>query len=211
MFSDPSGNFRSSGKALSWSIPGPLEGGEKPNCDQSAEFSKIIVDELKIEPTGPDSFVALVNIGLVFGLSKDIADLAASRLKTGKYSLRKIKTRDHLVATLYGLATVAAVSRSKTLADALRNVVRRYRNDAEFTLSFQETANILLSSAASRCQLDDWVEYVEDCMSELALDDLPLGEGRECYAYVLGLCHVVPELRPICGKTLAALSVFEGT
>ena len=53
-------------------------------------------------------------------------------------------------------------------------------------------------AAASRSELNAWTEYVGECMTELAFGDLQVDEGLECYAYLIGLCHAVPELRLTC-------------
>lgn len=210
LYSDESNSLRSYSNLFSSFMPGPLEGGETPRGNLPSRFADIIRDQLSAEQTGPDSFVALVNVGLTFGLNEEQAVLAEHALRTANYRLRNIKNRAQLVATLYGLSTVAAITRNTVLADAIRIVARRYRADAEFALTIQETVNICLAAAASRSELDAWTEYVGECMTELAFGDLQRDEGLECYAYLIGLRHAVPELWRTCGKADAALLAFNG-
>ena len=211
LFSDESDSLRSYSSLFSSFIPGPLEGGEKPRGNLPSGFTDIIEDQLGAEQTGPGSFVALVNVGLTFGLDEEQTKLAEHALRTANYRLRDIENRAQLVATLYGLATVAAATRNTALADALRIVLRRYRADAEYALSIQETANVFLAAAASHSELDAWTEYVGECMTELAFGDLSGDEGLECYAYLMGLRHAVPELWRTCGRADAALSAFNAS
>ena len=150
-----------------------------------------------------------MNVGLTFGLDEEQTELAEHALRTANYRLRDIENRAQLVATLYGLATVAAATRNTVLADALQIVLRRYRTDAEFALSIQETANVFLAAAGSRSELDAWTEFVGECMTELAFGELSVDEGLECYAYLIGLRHAVPELWRTCGRSGRCLVGFQ--
>lgn len=189
-------------------IPGPLEGAENAQVNLPSELAEITKKQLSANTAEPSSFVAMVNFGLVFGLTEELSELAIHALSSASYRLRNIKNREQLVATLYGLATIAAATRNTALADALRIMVRIYRADARFNLSIQEAANICLAAAASHSDLDVWTEYVGECMSEFAYGELQGDEGLECYAYLIGLRHAVPELWVTCGKADAALAAF---
>ena len=46
------------------------------------------------------------------------------------------------------------------LADELRILVRKYRRDAEYVLSIQESINICLVAAASHSELSEWTELL---------------------------------------------------
>ena len=189
-------------------IPGPLEGVENTQVNLPSELAEIIKNQLSANTAEPSSFVALVNFGLVFGLTEELSKLAVHALSSANYRLRNIKNREQLVATLYGLATIAAATRNTALADAIRIIVRIYRADARLNLSIQEATNISLAAAASRTELNAWTEYVGECMTEFAFGKLQGDEGLECYAYLIGLCHSVPELWVTCGRADAALLAF---
>ena len=129
-------------------LPGPLEGDQNaqhilpPNCAEEIEI------QLSAEEVGPASFPALVNLALIYRIDSDQAELAATALKRSNYHLRNIENESQLAAILDGLATVAAVSRSSSLADELLILVRKYRRDAEYELSLQEVIRICLIAAA---------------------------------------------------------------
>ena len=189
-------------------LPGPLEGAENQQDNLPSGFAETIKDQLSSKQTGPSKFAAFVNFGLVFGLNEELSQLAVHALRSANYRLQNVKDRAQLVAELSGLAVVAAATRNTTLADALRIVVRRYRADAEFALSIQETATVFLAAAASRSELDPWAEFVGECMTELAFGELSGDEGLECYAYLMGLRQAAPGLWRTCGRADAALSTF---
>lgn len=208
LYSEDEKSLRAYSKLLFSYLPGPLEGAEKTQVQLPSELADIIRKQLSSGPIQPSSFNALVNYGLVFGLGKELTCLAVDLLKTANYRLANVEDSEQLVATLYGLATVAAATRSTELTDAIRIVVRRYRSDANFTLSIQTVMNICIISAASHSDLDAWSEYVGGCMTEFALGELKNDDGLACYAYLIGICHAVPELWVSCGRADAALMAF---
>ena len=211
LYSESSNSLRRYSDLFYAYLPGPLEGAEKQQDNLPSGFAETIKDQLGSKQPGQSMFAAFVNFGLVFGLNKELSQLAVHTLRNANYRLRNVEDRAQLVAELHGLAAVAAATRNTELADAIRIIVRRCRADAEFALTIQETANICLVAAASRSELDAWTEYVGECMTELAFGDLQVDEGLECYAYLIGLCHAVPELRLTCGRADAALLAFNAS
>lgn len=186
-------------------FPGPLE-GEKINSRMLPdELMETIETQLKTEKVGPSSFIALVNSALIFYVDKDQAKMAAEALRTSNYQLANIEDRFQLLATLYGLATAAAVSRERILADELRVLVRRYRKDPQYALSIDETLRICLVASASRRDPKDWQENVGDWLTELAFENFQDTEGQVLYSHLLCLLRAVPELWISCGKADAAL------
>ena len=208
LYSEESTSLRTYSNLFHSYLPGPLEGQEKTQVDMPQEFAEMIKDQLGSNQTTPSSFTALVNFGLVFGLNKEVSELAVHTLRSGNYRLRNVETRRQLVATLYGLAAVAAATRNTALSDALKIVVRKYREDSSYVLSIQEMTNVNLTAAASHSELNDWVDFVGECMSDIAFGDLNGDDGLQCYVYLIGLCHAVPELWVSCGKAAAALAAF---
>lgn len=208
LYSEESTSLRKYSNLFHSYLPGPLEGKEKTQVDLPQEFAEMIRDQLGSNQTTPSSFTALVNLGLVFGLNEELSELAVHTLRSGNYRLRNVESRRQLVATLYGLAAVAAATRNTALSDALRIVVRKYREDSSYVLSIQEMTNINLTAAASHSELNDWVDFVGECMSDIAFGDLNGDDGLQCYVYLIGLCHAVPELWGSCGRAAAALAAF---
>ncbi len=189
-------------------LPGPLEGEEKTQKNLPAEIAETIETQIRKDEVGPLSFVALVNFALIFPFSTDHAELAAKALQRANYRIPDIEDRSQLVIILDGLAKVAAVSRSLTLADELQILVRRYRHDAEYELSIQEVIRICLLAAASRSDLSEWTKFVGDWLTELAFGDLKDEEAQGLHLCLNSLCHAVPELWVSCGRADAALSAL---
>ncbi|WPD25038.1 MAG: hypothetical protein SD837_10840 [Candidatus Electrothrix scaldis] len=115
-------------------FPGPLEGYEDSPNLLPADLSERIESQLNEELVEPTSFFPLVNLALVFHLDSHHAQLAAEALKRSRYLIANLEDSEQLFSVLNGVATVAAVSRSRELADELRIIVRRYRYDAQYSL-----------------------------------------------------------------------------
>ncbi len=189
-------------------LPGPLDGVEASEYTLPTEIRELIEKQLGAAEVGPSSFIALVNSALIFHVGADQAELAARALKLGSYRLANVKDRPQLLAILNGLATVAAVARSHLLADELRILVRKYRRDSQYALSIKEAIRISLVAAASRANLNDWREYVGDCLTELAFSNLEGDDGAVLYSHLKCLIHAVPELWVSCGRADAALIAY---
>ncbi len=187
---------------------GPLDGTENKQNLLPPEISKTIETQLSAKEVGSSSFIALVNFALILPFSTDHAEIAAKTLKRADYHLRNIEDKSQLFIILDGLAKVAAVSRSSTLADELRILVRRYRYDTEYALSMQEVIKICLVAAASHSDLNEWTEFVGGWLTELAFGDLKDEEAQGLHLCLTNLCHDVPELWVFCGRADAALSAF---
>ncbi len=187
-------------------LPGPLEGAEESQNILPAEVAETIQAQLHADEVGPGSFVALVNLALIFRLDADHAELAARILKLGNHRLANIEDRSQIVGILNGLATVAAVTRSHALANELRVLVRRYRHDAQYSLSIMEATRACLVAAASRADMNAWRDFVGDWLSELAFNDLKDNDGEDLHSHIKRLCHAVPELWVSCGRADAALT-----
>ena len=114
------------------------------------------------------------------------------------------------MATLYGVATVAAVTRSETLADELRVLVRRYTRDPQYALTTDEALRICLVAAASRKDLNDWRDFAGDWLTELAFSDLNHEQADALFSHLLCLFVAVPELWVSSGRAHAALQALLG-
>jgi hypothetical protein len=192
-------------------LPGPLEGSADSHIILPTEITEAIETQLGADEVGPSSFIALVNSALIFRIGADQAELAAKALKLGSYQLANVEDRSQLLAILNGLATVVAVARSRTLADELRILVRRYRRDAQYALSIEEAMRICLVAAASRTDLNDWREFAGDWLTELAFSDLEGDDGQVLHSHLRCLCHAVPELWVSCGRADTALMAYNAS
>lgn len=189
-------------------LPGPLEGGEASQHQLPPEFLETIEAQLRAEEVVPASFIALVNSAFMFRVEADQAELAAKALKLGSYRLAKLRDKSQLLSILKGLATVAAVGRSRMLADELRFLVRRYRLDIKFALGIDDTVEICLMAAASSADPNEWRDFVGDWLTEQAFWDLNGDEGVRLSSHIRCLCHAVPELWISCGRADAALMAY---
>lgn len=189
-------------------LPGPLDGALNTQNTLPSDVAEVIETQLSATEVGPLSFPALVNYALLYPIGTDHAELAVKALKRADYHLRDIKDKLELFAILDGLAKVAAVSRNLLLADELRILVRKYRYDAEYSLSIHEVIKICLTAAASRSDLSEWAEFVGDWLTELAFGELKDDEAQGLHLCLNYLCQTVPELWISCGRADAALSAL---
>lgn len=188
--------------------PGPLEGIEDTPRILPAEISEVIEKQLREEEVTAKSFNALVNSAMIFRIGVDQAELAAKALKLCSYRLANIENKDQLIAILNGLATVAAITRSHSLANELRILVRVYRRDPQYKLSIEEVIRICLVAASSRKYIKEWRDFAGEWLTELAFSELEGNEGEVLYSCLQYLCHVVPELWVTCGRANAALIAY---
>ena len=192
-------------------ISGPLEGGDNSLNNLPAELYETIESQLNADEIGPKSFIALVNSVLIYRVHLDQAELAAKALKLGNYRLTNIESKSQLLGILNGLATVVASTRSKPLADALRILVRRYRQDSQYTLSIEEAIKFGLVAAACHDSLNEWREFIGDWLTELAFGPLVDNEGEVFHSRLMCICHAVPELWVSCGRADAALQAYNAS
>lgn len=189
-------------------LPGPLEGNIESLINTPPEMKDVIQAQLNGEQVSPASFIALVNSALLFQVDTNQAELAAKTLNLGNHRLEKVDEKAQLVAILNGLAMVAAVSGSSLLTDNLRILVRRYRQDAQFLLSVEESIRICLMASACYADLITWRDYVGDWLTEFAFSDLTDEEGNNLYSYLHYLLQIAPDLWTSCGRAEAATKAF---
>lgn len=190
-------------------LPGPLEGNEDSPNVLPADLSETIEAQLK-EGVGASAFIALVNFAMIFRVDSGQADLAAKALKLGNYRLENVQDKSQILGVVNGLATVAANTRSKKLADELCVLVRVYRSDRQYRFSADEELKMCLTAAASRTGLTEWRDFVGKWLTELAFGEFEDDEGPLFHSRLQCLCHAVPELWVTCGKADAALMAMNG-
>lgn len=186
-------------------FPGPLEGEEVKSNALPDELRKTVNNQLKADEVTPSSFIALVNSSLIFNVDQSQMKMAAQALRIGNHRIANIENRHQLLAVLQGLATVAAVSRGQLLADEVRILLRRYRQDKQYALSIDEALRIGIVASASRHDLKDWGDNAGAWLTELAFGDFQDTESSDLYSRLHYLRHAVPELWISCGRADAAL------
>ncbi|MGE0821636.1 MAG: hypothetical protein AB7G75_26645 [Candidatus Binatia bacterium] len=191
-------------------LPGPLEGGIELQIAPPKEIIEQIEIQLNAANLQPDSFVTLVNAATIYRLDPQQTEIAAKALRTVKHNLRRVDSRELLVAVLNGLAAVAAATRSSALANELRILTRRYRHEPGPKLSSEESLRIGLVAAAAHSQLTEWCEFLGEWITELAFQSLERAEIENLLSHTEYLCHIVPQLWRTCGRAEAALRAGGG-
>ncbi|WP_066059932.1 hypothetical protein [Robertmurraya korlensis] len=186
--------------------PGPLEGKIDDMKNLPDVLSKSIEKQLNTNELTPESFITLINSVLVFNIAKDQAELAINSLKLSSYQLKQIEDKSQLLVILNGLAMVAAVSRSTSLAEDLKVLVRKYKKNYLFTID--EQIRICLIAGGSHSELSNWVDFVGNWLTELAFSNLEDDDGKIFYSRLSLLCKLTPELWITCGKAHAALIAY---
>lgn len=189
-------------------FPGPLEGTEAGSNDLPDELSRIIFEQLNGDEIEATSFVPLVNSAIIYKVKADHVDLAVKALKLANYRLAKVQDKNTLLAILEGLATVAAIYRNQKLSDQLRILVRRYRQDSQYTLTVEEAFQILIVASAARKDLLEWRDFVGDWLTELAFSKFEEQEGENLHSHLSALLHCVPELWVSSAKADAAIKAW---
>ncbi|QWG13107.1 hypothetical protein KMZ29_26130 [Bradyrhizobium sediminis] len=153
-------------------FPGPLEGGSPAIQSMPEDVEAALIKNLQKDEITPRSFATLVNSALVWKLDQKWADLAADRLRQAKYQLRDITSQNEAFTLLSGLSTVAAVTRSKRLAEETRILMRVIKRKPGLEITMENAVRISLIAAAAYQDLGDWCKYVGDCLSEFAFEDM---------------------------------------
>lgn len=201
-------SLQSVGVPFYYYLPGPLEGNLEL-AESLPQWAGIAIEEqVNSDRLSPLSFGALVNSGRNFLIGPYQTELAVRALRRADYRIANLQDRSQLIAVLDGLAAVAATARSSNLADELRILVRKYRNDAQYSVPIAEDVKICLMAAASRTNLDEWRMFVSDWMTELAFGEMESEDGELLHLQLLYLCWIVPELRVSCDKVWAALNAY---
>ena len=191
-------------------LPGPLEGAENSSYLMPTELSEAIKAQLSVKSVGLSSFTALLNFAPMYHVDLDKEELAARVRDLGSVLLAEVSGRSQLLYVLFGLASVAAVTRNLHLADELLIFARRCRQDPQYRFSVEEVLGTVLVAAASRENLNDWIEFVGSFLTELAFGELENDDWEVLYTHMQYLCHAVPELWASCSRADAALKSLGG-
>ncbi|MDH4020988.1 MAG: hypothetical protein OEU84_15455, partial [Xanthomonadales bacterium] len=141
---------------------------------------------------GPSSFVLLANASLIFRIDTDLVQLAVKTLKTNDYHLFKVENKSQLLAIFRGLASISATTRSRSLAEELRFLLRKYMRDAQYGISVLDSMIICLVASASCKSMREWREFAGEWLTELAFTVSEVNEGIIFQSHLKRLCHVVP-------------------
>lgn len=186
-------------------LPGPLDGNlplrrELPAADLGKCRAELLCGAPKVEIFGP-----LLNAAQFCEIPDELPNLAADVLQRAHYRLDAGGDHKKLAGYLTGLAAVAAITRSRRLADELFVTIRNYRRQLKEELAVGTAFHIGLVACASRENFSDWAKCVGDFTLDLSYGDLNHKEGNTLSFLVIKLCGLVPELWAACSRGLAAL------
>lgn len=187
---------------------GPLEGGENVSEIAPPFVFEEIEAQFTAEWDGPFQFFPLIRIWPLLPHESPAAEFAANALRRDNHRLVDFEDKAQLLMALKGLASVAAVTRSRPLADELRILVRKHSRDTQYALSSGEAIVVFLAAAASRSNLEDWREFVGSFLTELAYGELGEEDRGVLHRNLLYLCHVDPGLWAYCSRADAALKAL---
>lgn len=189
-------------------FPGPLEGGIKFNRTTPPEVENLLKENLLTDSIEMESFNVLINSALMFDVKPEYTEITVRVLREAKYYVKQYDGKKTLYPLLSGLATVAAVSRSKGMADELHYLMRRAIRQPGQNFKIDQCLPITLMAAASRENLNEWCQFVGEWLTELAFEDLSIEEAKKILLEIKNLCRIVPELWPDLGRAEAALESF---
>ncbi len=189
---------------------GPLEGGERVSDTSFSADLQAMEVQLRAEGQETPPFAPLIFYGPVLPVGSSLPGLAADALNRRDHCLDEFGGSSRLLTVRNGLATVAAATRNRALADELRILARKHRRDAQYVISIAESVRICIAAAASRSELKDWREFVGDSLTELAFGELEDDDRKVLDVHLQYLCHVDPGLWAFCSKADAALKALRG-
>jgi hypothetical protein len=189
-------------------LPGPLEGGTESVTEMHAETQADLLTGLEAELLTSQSFTSLVNSAFVFRIGPQLADLAAKGLRRTKYQLRQMGDQEDPFPLLFGLASVAAVTRNHGLAEEVRILARVVRRKPEVEIEPDNAMRIALVAAAAFKDSANWCRFVGEWLTELAFEDMTREKAETMLAYIHIFCQLEPLLWETSGRAEAALAAF---
>ena len=148
LLGDSTDGLKSSVNLYLAQMPGPLE-DNLPLRELSQEDRATVAAALNEAKPTAQSFIPLVNSVFMFGLPIELSEMAASALARAQFRIDAQGNHSVFMACILGLASVAAVTRCTSLADAIFTVIRYYRRflRSNSTLAKRYTWASLLAQA----------------------------------------------------------------
>lgn len=192
-------------------FPGPLEGDFPPPQRLPEDAKEVIDEQLSLPELTTKSFIAVTNLANMYAIEEELASRISERLKIGKYHFLGTQSDEEFAAVLSGLAVLAAVTRSRELANDVRILVRKYRRDPAHKISMTTACRTVFFAAAANQGLEGWCGYIGDAVEELAFGDLTRDEAEILQGLIRRTCEVEPVLWTSIGAAEAALSTYLGS
>ncbi len=190
---------------LAMQYPGPLEGNVEFLAQLPPELMAKMRQELSDPSPSVSSFIMVANSALVFELPQDIPELAANAIRRAEYRLSFGDKPEQLQRCLVALAMVAAIYRSRQLADELFIVIRSYRRFFRSEIDLDDVFRTGMIACASRADLNDWCKCVGAFFTDLGFAELSREEAAGLHPLLIHFCECVPELWATCSMAIAAI------
>jgi hypothetical protein len=189
-------------------LPGPMEGAPPATPLKLPEgFEAIVEASLNVDQLEHRSVAALVNLRGLFAIGDDKIERATALIRKAGYRLPTNDDDGVERTMLAGLADLAAISRSTSLADDLRIMARRRRLDKAPTSYFPDLA-MAMTAAAAHVDERGWARFAGEWVEELAFSVKDPGQALQLLEALEGLCAISPLLRGGLGSSIAALQSF---
>ncbi len=186
------------------SMPGPLEGRDDKGPVPPKEILEIVEKQLNSDEVDAKSFISLVNSCLIYRLDVSLSERAAKILGENRGRLDFSGNGEEFLSVLNGLACVAATSRSTSLAEELRILIRICRREPGVHINVSDLARLGMIISAVTSDFQMWCEYLGQWFTELSFENISYDEATILEGYISELCKFVPELWITLGGGRAA-------
>ncbi len=189
-------------------LPTPVEG---PECRLPAMTEETSVAlEAKLAAGHPEGR-AVLELGVwaqIGELGPGTLAVAVRALRGSEWKLTGVHSEEELGAVIRAAAEVAAISRNEDLAQAVMNLVRRYRGSSGVRLSMGDALECIAIAAASKAELVEWAQTMGESLREMAFGELTQEEGRLLQTWIRSVAQIAPELWVYCGQADAAVGSY---
>ena len=192
-----------------WALPGPLEGSIVPTRPVPDSVLEDVALALEAEHLDSNTFTMLINSSLLLNVPSSSAELAAIALRRVKHSIDKVVDDDHIFGLVWGIAVVAAVTRSTPLANELRILTRIMRRRGRLSAEPIGELRIAMVSAAAHEDLEEWAKFAGEWITEIAFEVKSRNFAQQFLPSVRRLVLIEPALARHCTAADAALASFQ--
>lgn len=189
--------------------PGPLEGSAAPAPSPlPAEYEALLDESLDVEVLTPRALAALINLQGLYAIPTDKADKAVALIKASGHRLISAEDPEQIGAVLGGLAVVASQSRKPELAQELRIMCRRRRQESRQPVDLTAELQLAFVAGAANFEMKPWANFIGEWASELAFTVEDRTSAQAMLADLETITTIAPALRETCGRAVAALDAF---
>ena len=190
------------------SLPTPVEGPECRLAAMPRETSGALESKFAAEGSRGRTILELAVSAQIWEPAGSTVDAAVRALRGSEWKLSGVRSEEELAAVIRAAAEVAAICRNEDLAQAVRNLVRRYRGSTGVRLSMGDALESISIAAASQAELVEWARTMGAGFREVAFAELTQEEGRLLHTWIRSVAEIAPELWVHCGQADAAVGSY---